>query len=190
MSEQIRFIQGNEVCVEASLYAGLEFYAGYPITPSTEVAELMSSRLPQIGGKFIQMEDEISSICAIIGASLTGRKVMTATSGPGFSLMQEGLGYAIMAEIPCVIVNVMRGGPSTGLPTSPSQGDVYQARWGTHGDHAVIALTASNHQDVFQITVDAFNLAEIYRTPVVLLFDEVIGHMREYPACPGDLCLS
>ncbi|MDY0095118.1 MAG: 2-oxoacid:acceptor oxidoreductase subunit alpha [Candidatus Vecturithrix sp.] len=189
MSEQIRFIQGNEVCVEASLYAGLEFYAGYPITPSTEVAELMSSRLPQIGGKFIQMEDEISSICAIIGASLTGRKVMTATSGPGFSLMQEGLGYAIMAEIPCVIVNVMRGGPSTGLPTSPSQGDVYQARWGTHGDHAVIALTASNHQDVFQITVDAFNLAEIYRTPVVLLFDEVIGHMREkliLPA-PGDL---
>lgn len=189
MSEQIRFIQGNEVCVEASLHAGLEFYAGYPITPSTEVAELMSSRLPQIGGKFIQMEDEISSICAIIGASLTGRKVMTATSGPGFSLMQEGLGYAIMAEIPCVIVNVMRGGPSTGLPTSPSQGDVYQARWGTHGDHAVIALTASNHQDVFQITVDAFNLAEIYRTPVVLLFDEVIGHMREkliLPA-PGDL---
>ena len=189
MSEQIRFIQGNEVCVEASLYAGLEFYAGYPITPSTEVAELMSSRLPQIGGKFIQMEDEISSICAIIGASLTGNKVMTATSGPGFSLMQEGLGYAIMAEIPCVIVNVMRGGPSTGLPTSPSQGDVYQARWGTHGDHAIIALTASNHQDVFQMTVDAFNLAEIYRTPVVLLFDEVIGHMREklvMPA-PGDL---
>lgn len=189
MSEQIQFIQGNEVCVEASLYAGLEFYAGYPITPSTEVAELMSSRLPQIGGKFIQMEDEISSICAIIGASLTGNKVMTATSGPGFSLMQEGLGYAIMAEIPCVIVNVMRGGPSTGLPTSPSQGDVYQARWGTHGDHAIIALTASNHQDVFRMTVDAFNLAETYRTPVVLLFDEVIGHMREklvMPA-PGDL---
>ncbi|GAK59562.1 pyruvate flavodoxin/ferredoxin oxidoreductase domain protein [Candidatus Vecturithrix granuli] len=189
MSEQIQFIQGNEVCVEASLYAGLEFYAGYPITPSTEVAELMSYRLPQIGGKFIQMEDEISSICAIIGASLTGRKVMTATSGPGFSLMQEGLGYAIMAEIPCVIVNVMRGGPSTGLPTSPSQGDVYQARWGTHGDHAIIALTASNHQDVFQMTVDAFNLAETYRTPVVLLFDEVIGHMREklVMPTPGDL---
>jgi 2-oxoglutarate ferredoxin oxidoreductase subunit alpha len=189
MSEQIKFIQGNEVCVEAALYAGLEFYAGYPITPSTEVAELMSYRLPQIGGKFIQMEDEISSICAIIGASLTGHKVMTATSGPGFSLMQEGLGYAIMAEIPCVIVNVMRGGPSTGLPTSPSQGDVYQARWGAHGDHAIIALTASNHQDVFQVTVDAFNLAETYRTPVVLLLDEVIGHMREklvIPA-PGEL---
>lgn len=189
MSEQAKFIQGNEVCVEAALYAGLEFYAGYPITPSTEVAELMSYRLPQIGGKFIQMEDEISSICAIIGASLTGHKVMTATSGPGFSLMQEGLGYAIMAEIPCVIVNVMRGGPSTGLPTSPSQGDVYQARWGAHGDHAIIALTASNHQDVFQITVDAFNLAETYRTPVVLLLDEVIGHMREKLVIPaaGDL---
>jgi len=180
----IKFVQGNEACVEAALYAGLDFFAGYPITPSTEVAEHMSSRLPQIGGKFIQMEDEISSICAIIGASLTGHKVMTATSGPGFSLMQEGLGYAIMAEIPCVIVNVMRGGPSTGLPTCPSQGDVYQARWGAHGDHAIIALTASNHQDAFNITVDAFNMAETYRTPVILLFDEVIGHMRERLTLP------
>ncbi|MGD2038896.1 MAG: 2-oxoacid:acceptor oxidoreductase subunit alpha, partial [Desulfobacterales bacterium] len=131
------------------------------------------------GGKFIQMEDEIASLCAIIGASLTGSKVMTATSGPGFSLMQEALGYAIMAEIPCVIVNVQRGGPSTGLPTHGSQGDVNQARWGAHGDHAIIALTASNHQDVFAITVEAFNLAEIYRTPVILLLDEVIAHMRE-----------
>jgi len=179
MSGELRFVQGNEACVEAALYAGLQFYAGYPITPSTEIAEHLAYRLPQIGGKFIQMEDEIASICAIIGASLTGHKVMTATSGPGFSLMQEGLGYAIMTEIPCVIVDVQRGGPSTGLPTGPSQGDVYQARWGVHGDHAIIALTASNHQDVFEMTVHAFNMAETYRTPVILLFDEVIGHMRE-----------
>ncbi len=179
MSENIKFIQGNEVCVEAALYSGLDFYAGYPITPSTEIAEHMATRLPKIGGKFIQMEDEIASVCALVGASLTGHKVMTATSGPGFSLMQEGLGYAIMAEIPCVIANVMRGGPSTGLPTSPSQGDVCQARWGAHGDHAIIAMTASNHQDLFEITVEAFNMAETYRTPVILLFDEVVGHMRE-----------
>ncbi|MFP4389849.1 MAG: 2-oxoacid:acceptor oxidoreductase subunit alpha [Desulfococcaceae bacterium] len=184
MTETVKFVQGNEACVEGALYAGLDFYAGYPITPSTEVAEHMSVRLPKIGGKFIQMEDEISSICAIVGASLTGHKAMTATSGPGFSLMQEGLGYAIMAEIPCVIVNVMRGGPSTGLPTCPGQGDVLQARWGAHGDHAVIALTASNHQDVFDITVHAFNMAETYRTPVVLLFDEVVGHMRERLVIP------
>ena len=179
MSANIKFIQGNEVCVEAALYAGIDFFAGYPITPSTEIAEHMANRLPATGGKFIQMEDEISSMCAIIGASLTGHKVMTATSGPGFSLMQEALGYAVMTEIPCVIVNIQRGGPSTGLPTGPSQGDVMQARWGTHGDHSIIALTASNHQDMFQMTVDAFNLAETYRTPVVLLFDEVLGHMRE-----------
>ncbi|MCE5283314.1 MAG: 2-oxoacid:acceptor oxidoreductase subunit alpha [Deltaproteobacteria bacterium] len=184
MDGQLQFVQGNEACVEAALYAGLDFFAGYPITPSTEIAELMSARLPQRGGKFIQMEDEIASICAIIGASLTGRKVMTATSGPGFSLMQEGLGYAIMAEIPCVIVDVQRGGPSTGLPTKVSQGDVNQARWGTHGDHAIIALTASNHQDLFSITVDAFNFSETYRTPVILLFDEVVGHMRERLVVP------
>jgi 2-oxoglutarate ferredoxin oxidoreductase subunit alpha len=140
--------------------------------------------MPQVGGRFIQMEDEIASLCACIGASLTGKKVMTATSGPGFSLMQEALGYAVMAEIPCVIVDVQRGGPSTGNPTHVSQGDINQARWGTHGDHAIIALTASNHQDVFAITVDAFNLAETYRTPVILLFDEVIGHMRERLALP------
>jgi len=184
MSGELRFVQGNEVCVEAALYSGLQFYAGYPITPSTEIAEHLAYRLPQLGGKFIQMEDEIASICAIIGASLTGHKVMTATSGPGFSLMQEGLGYAVMTEIPCVIVNVQRGGPSTGLPTGPSQGDVYQARWGIHGDHAIIALTASNHQDVFDMTVHAFNMAETYRTPVILLFDEVIGHMRERLVLP------
>ncbi len=191
MNKTIQFIQGNEVCVEAALYAGLNFFAGYPITPSTEIAELLSLRLPRIGGRFIQMEDEIASVCAIIGASLTGNKVMTATSGPGFSLMQEALGYAVMAEIPSVIVNVQRGGPSTGLPTHVSQGDVNQARWGTHGDHAIITLTASNHQDVFAITVDAFNLAETYRTPVILLFDEVVGHMRERVEIPekGELPL-
>jgi 2-oxoglutarate/2-oxoacid ferredoxin oxidoreductase subunit alpha len=184
MNKQIKFIQGNEACVEGALYAGLEFFAGYPITPSTEIAELLSQRLPQRGGKFIQMEDEIASMCAIIGASLTGHKVMTATSGPGFSLKQEAIGYACMAEIPCVIVNVQRGGPSTGNPTHVSQGDVNQARWGTHGDHSIIALTASNHQDIFAITVDAFNLAETYRTPVILLFDEVVGHMREKLVLP------
>jgi 2-oxoglutarate ferredoxin oxidoreductase subunit alpha len=184
MSENIKFVQGNEACAEAAVYAGLNFYAGYPITPSSEITEFLASRLPQIGAKFMQMEDEISSLCAIIGASLTGCKVMTATSGPGFSLMQEALGYAIMAEIPCVIVNVQRGGPSTGLPTHGSQGDVNQARWGTHGDHAIIALTASNHQDIFALTVEAFNLAEIYRTPVILLLDEVVAHMRERLVVP------
>lgn len=191
MSENIKFVQGNEACVEAALYSGLEFFAGYPITPSTEIAEHLSVKLPKTGGKFIQMEDEISSMCAIIGASLTGRKVMTATSGPGFSLMQEALGYAIMAEIPSVIVNVQRGGPSTGNPTHVSQGDINQARWGTHGDHAIIALTASNLQDVFENTVSAFNLAETYRTPVILLLDEVIAHMREKLIIPekGDMAV-
>ncbi len=180
----IRFVQGNEACVEGALYAGLNFFAGYPITPSTEIMEHLAQRLPQRGGKFIQMEDEIASMGAIIGASLTGSKVMTATSGPGFSLKQEALGYACMAEIPCVIANVQRGGPSTGNPTHVSQGDVNQVRWGTHGDHAIIALTASNHQDVFKITVEAFNLAETYRTPVVILLDEAIGHMREKLVLP------
>jgi 2-oxoglutarate ferredoxin oxidoreductase subunit alpha len=179
MSNSIRFIQGNEACVEGALYAGVEFFAGYPITPSTEIAEHLSRRLPEQGGKFIQMEDEIASMCAIIGASLTGRKAMTATSGPGFSLKQEAIGYACMTEIPCVIANVQRGGPSTGNPTHVSQGDINQARWGTHGDHNIIALTASNHQDIFSITVDAFNLAETYRTPVILLLDEAVGHLRE-----------
>ncbi len=186
MKKNVRFVQGNEACVEGALYAGLDFFAGYPITPSTEIAEHLAYRLPQKGGKFIQMEDEIASMCAIVGASLTGHKVMTATSGPGFSLMQEALGYAVMAEIPCVVVDVQRGGPSTGLPTSVSQGDVNQARWGTHGDHAVIAMTASNHQDVFLMTVEAFNLAETYRTPVILLFDEVVGHMRERLVIPEE----
>jgi len=184
MGEILKFVQGNEACVEGALYAGLDFYAGYPITPSSEIAELLAFRLPVSGGKFIQMEDEIASMCAIVGASLTGRKVMTATSGPGFSLMQEALGYAVMTEIPCVIVNVQRGGPSTGIPTHGSQGDINQARWGTHGDHAIIAMTASNHQDIFAVTVEAFNLAETYRTPVILLFDEVVAHMRERLVIP------
>jgi 2-oxoglutarate ferredoxin oxidoreductase subunit alpha len=185
-TNNIRFIQGNEACVEGALYAGVNFFAGYPITPSTEITELLAERLPARGGKFIQMEDEIASMGVIIGASLTGNKAMTATSGPGFSLKQEAIGYACMAEIPCVIVNVQRGGPSTGNPTHVSQGDINQARWGSHGDHAIIALTASNHQDVFKVTVDAFNLAETYRTPVILLFDEVIGHMRERLTLPEE----
>ncbi len=178
------FVQGNQVVVEAALYAGLEFFAGYPITPSSEIAEALSAKLPRLGGRFIQMEDEIASICAVIGASLTGLKAMTATSGPGFSLMQEGIGYAIMAEIPCVIVEVQRGGPATGLPTSVAQGDLMQVRWGTHGDHSIVALTASNHQDLFALTVEAFNIAETYRTPVVLLLDEVVAHMRERLTVP------
>ncbi len=180
----IRFVQGNEACVEGAIYAGLDFFAGYPITPSTEIAEHLSARLPQKGGKFIQMEDEIASMGAVIGASLTGKKAMTATSGPGFSLKQEALGYACMAEIPCVIANVQRGGPSTGNPTHVSQGDVNQARWGTHGDHSIIVLTASNHQDVFKVTVEAFNMAETYRTPVIVLLDEAVGHMREKLTIP------
>jgi len=179
MKKDIRFVQGNEVVVEAAMYADLDFFAGYPITPSTEIAELLSYRLPIKEGKFIQMEDELSSMCAIIGASLTGKKAMTATSGPGYSLKQEAIGFGVMTETPCVIVNVQRGGPSTGLPTSGSQGDVMQARWGTHGEHAIIALTASNNQDVFAMTVEAFNLSETFRTPVILLLDEVVAHTRE-----------
>ncbi len=184
MQANVRFMQGNEAIVEGALYAGLHFYAGYPITPSTEITEILSERLPRIGGRFIQMEDEIASMCAIIGASLTGFKVMTATSGPGFSLMQEAIGYAVMTEVPSVVVNVQRGGPGTGLPTSVAQGDVLQARWGTHGDHSIIALTASSVQDAFLMTVEAFNLAETFRTPVILLFDELVSHMREKVVIP------
>ncbi len=175
----ILFAQGNEACVRGALYAGLNFFAGYPITPSTEIAELLSTELPRLEGKFIQMEDEIASLCAVCAASIAGNKAMTATSGPGFSLMQEALGYAIMGEIPCVVTSVQRGGPSTGLPTKVAQGDVNQSRWGVHGDHAIIVLTASSVQDVFSVTVEGFNMAETYRTPVILLFDEVVGHMRE-----------
>ncbi len=179
MKSKVRLMQGNEACVEGAIAAGMRFYAGYPITPSTEIAELSAERLPLVGGRFMQMEDEIGGMAAIIGASLTGAKSMTATSGPGFSLKQENIGYASIAEVPCVIVNVQRGGPSTGMPTSPAQGEVMQARWGTHGDHPIIALTPSSVRETFDLTIKAFNFAEKYRTPVILLMDEVIGHMRE-----------
>jgi len=172
-------LQGNEAVAEGALRAGCRFFAGYPITPATEISEVLSVRLPKTDGTFIQMEDEIASLGAVIGASLTGVKSMTATSGPGFSLMQENLGLAIIAEVPCVIVNVMRGGPSTGLPTFPAQGDVMQARWGTHGDHPIIVLSASTVRECYDMTIQAFNLSEKFRTPVVLLIDEVVGHMRE-----------
>ena len=180
-----KLMQGNEACSEGAIAAGCRFFAGYPITPASEIAEQLSVRLPQVDGTFIQMEDEIASMGAIIGASLAGTKSMTATSGPGFSLMQENLGYACLAEVPCVVVNVMRGGPSTGLPTNPSQGDVMQARWGTHGDHPIIVLSASSVLECFTMTVKAFNFAEKYRTPVILLLDEVVAHMREKVILPG-----
>jgi 2-oxoglutarate ferredoxin oxidoreductase subunit alpha len=179
-----RLMQGDEACAEGAIAAGCRFFAGYPITPATEIAETLSRRLPQIGGKFIQMEDEIASIAAVIGASVGGAKAMTATSGPGFSLMQENIGYAAMTEIPCVIVDVQRLGPSTGRPTSPSQGDVMQARWGTHGDHPIIALSPSSVREAFDLTIRAFNFAERYRTPVIMLMDELIGHMRERIVLP------
>ncbi len=182
---RVRFLSGNEACAEGALAAGCRFYAGYPITPSTEIAEILSLRLPQIGGKFIQMEDEIASIAAVIGASIGGLKAMTATSGPGFSLMQENIGFAAMAEIPCVIVNVQRTGPSTGLPTQPAQGDVMQARWGTHGDHPIIALAPSTVRECFDLTVRAFNLSERYRTPVIVLMDADIAHLREKVELPA-----
>ncbi len=172
-------MQGNEAVSMGAIAAGCLFYAGYPITPSTEIAEVLSRELPKIGGKFIQMEDEIASMAAIIGASIGGLKSMTATSGPGFSLMQENLGYAAMTEVPCVVVNVQRLGPSTGQPTAASQGDVMQARWGTHGDHPIIALSPTSVSQAFDLTVTAFNFSEKYRTPVILLLDEIIGHMRE-----------
>ena len=177
--ENVRVTTGNEACAAGALAAGLRFFAGYPITPSSEIAEVLSEELPKVGGKFIQMEDEIGAMGAIIGGSLAGSKSMTATSGPGFSLKQENIGYAAMAEVPCVIVNVMRGGPSTGLPTLPAQADVMQARWGTHGDHPIIALIPNSVREIFDLTVRAFNLAEKYRVPVILLLDEIIAHVNE-----------
>ena len=181
-----RLLQGNEACAEGALIAGLKFFAGYPITPSTEIAEVLAHRLPAFDGSFIQMEDEIASMGAVIGASLAGVKSMTATSGPGFSLMQEHIGYACMAEVPCVLVDVMRVGPSTGIPTAPSQGDVQQARWGTHGDHPIIALSPWSVRECIDLTVRAFNLSEKYRTPVILLTDELVGHMRENVVIPSN----
>jgi 2-oxoglutarate ferredoxin oxidoreductase subunit alpha len=179
-----QLLQGNHASARGALAAGCRFFGGYPITPSSEIAEIMARELPKLGGKFIQMEDEIASIAAIIGASVGGLKAMTATSGPGFSLMQENLGYAVVAEVPCVIVNVMRAGPSTGLPTSPAQGDVMQARWGTHGDHPIIALAPASVREAFDLTATAFNFAEKFRTPVLVLMDEVVGHMRERVELP------
>ena len=175
----VRLMQGNKACAEGAIAAGCRFFAGYPITPATEIAEIMALRLPQEDGKFIQMEDEIASMAAVIGGSVGGVKSMTATSGPGFSLMQENIGYAAMCEIPCVVVNVQRAGPSTGLPTQPSQGDVMQARWGAHGDHPIIVLCPSSVRETYDLTIRAFNLSERYRTPVILLMDAMIGHMRE-----------
>jgi 2-oxoglutarate ferredoxin oxidoreductase subunit alpha len=180
-----RLLQGNEAVVEGAIAAGLRFFAGYPITPSTEIAEQAAAKLPTVGGKFIQMEDEIASMAAVCGASLAGVKSMTATSGPGFSLKQENLGFAVKGEIPCVVVNVQRVGPSTGMPTSPAQGDVMQARWGSHGDHEIVALCPSSVEEAFRLTVEAFNIAEEYRTPVILLMDEVIGHLREKVVLPS-----
>src|SRR5512136_2310575 len=177
-------MQGNDAISWGALAAGCRFFAGYPITPSTEIAELLARELPKVGGRFIQMEDEIASMAAIIGASVGGLKSMTATSGPGFSLMQENIGYAAMTEVPCVIVNVQRLGPSTGQPTSASQGDVMQARWGTHGDHPIIVLSPTSVRQSFDLTVTAFNFSEKYRTPVILLMDEVVGHMRERVELP------
>lgn len=168
---------GNQIVARAALDAGCTFYAGYPISPSSEIAAEMARELPKIGGAFIQMEDEIASMAAIIGASLTGKKSMTATSGPGFSLKQENLGFACMTEVPCVIINVMRSGPSTGMPTFPAQGDLMQARWGTHGDHPIIVLAPAFHREIYDETIRAFNLAEKYRQPVILLSDEVLSQM-------------
>ncbi len=178
------FIQGDEAAVYGALIADCRFFAGYPITPATEVAEGMAKWMPRLGGVYVQMEDEIASIASVIGASCTGVKSMTATSGPGFSLMQECIGYACMAEIPCVIVNVQRGGPSTGQPTEAAQGDVMQAMWGTHGDHQIIALAPKSVQETLDLTLEAFNLSEDYRVPVILLLDAEIGHMREKVILP------
>jgi 2-oxoglutarate ferredoxin oxidoreductase subunit alpha len=178
------FIQGNEACARGAIEAGCRFFAGYPITPSTEIAEDMSLFLPKEGGSFIQMEDEISALGAVIGAVWTGLKAMTATSGPGFSLMQEHIGYAAMTETPLVIVNMQRGSPSTGQPTMASQSDMMQARWGSHGDYEIIALSPSSVQECFDFTVEAFNLAEKYRVPVMVMSDEIVGHMREKITVP------
>src|SRR5208283_3198374 len=170
-------LQGNEAIVEGALAAGCRFFAGYPITPATEISEVMSYRLPAVDGTFIQMEDEIASLGAVIGASLAGAKALTATSGPGFSLMQEHIGFAAMAEVPCVIVDVMRGGPSTGLATKTSQADIFQTKYGSHGDYPSLVLMPNSVLDCFELTVKAFNLAEKFRTPVILLSDEVVAHM-------------
>lgn len=181
------FWQGNTACAEGALAAGCNFFGGYPITPSTEVAEIMAAKMPKKGGVFIQMEDEIAGIASIIGASWTGARSMTATSGPGFSLMMENIGYAAMTETPCVIVNVQRGGPSTGQPTMGAQGDMMQVRFGSQGDYAIIALCPANVQEMYELTAKAFNLADQYRVPVFLMADEIVGHMREKIIIPDSM---
>jgi 2-oxoglutarate ferredoxin oxidoreductase subunit alpha len=184
VGRETHLLQGNQAIAEGALYAGARFFAGYPITPSSEIADACAARLPALGGMYLQMEDEIGSIAAVIGAALAGAKAFTATSGPGFSLMQENLGLAVMGEVPCVIVNVQRAGPSTGLATKPAQSDVMQVRWGRHGDQSVIALCPASVRECFTLTVQAFNFAERFRVPVILMPDEIIGHMRENVALP------
>src|SRR3990172_3599166 len=179
-----RLLSGNHVCGVGGIAAGCRFFAGYPITPSSEIAERLARGLPEVDGVFVQMEDEIASIAAVIGASMGGMRAMTATSGPGFSLMQENLGYAAATEVPCVIVNVQRAGPSTGLSTGPAQGDVMQSRWGTHGDHPIIVLCPSSVEECYELAIRAFNLSEKYRIPVILLLDEIVAHMREKVVLP------
>ena len=182
----IHFMNGDEACAEGALAAGCRFFGGYPITPATEVAERMSRRLPQLGGVYIQMEDEIASMASLLGASWGGQKAMTSTSGPGFSLMMENLGLGIVTETPCVVCNVQRGGPATGLPTLVGQGDMMQARWGSHGHYEIIALSPSSPQEMFDFTIRAFNLSEQFRTPVLIMADEVVGHMNERVVIPHE----
>ncbi len=183
-AKETRLMQGNQAIAEGAIYAGARFYAGYPITPSSEIADECASRMPALGGMYIQMEDEMASIAAVIGASLAGAKAFTATSGPGFSLMQENLGLAVMGEVPCVVVDVQRSGPSTGLATKPAQSDIMQIRWGRHGDQSVIALCPASVSECFTLAVQAFNFAERFRVPVILMPDEIVGHMRENVALP------
>lgn len=184
LGEKRSFLQGDVACAYGALLAGCDFFAGYPITPATETAETLARLMPRLGGAFVQMEDEIASIAAVIGASWAGSRSLTATSGPGFSLMQENIGYACMSETPCVIVNVQRSGPSTGQPTEPAQGDMMQTRWGSHGDYEIIALAPNSVQECLDMTLLAFNLAEEYRNPVVVLTDGEVGHMREKVILP------
>jgi len=181
---RVEFMQGNTACAEGALAAGCRFFGGYPITPSTEIAEHMARALPKRGGVFISMEDELGSIAAVIGAAWTGVRAMTATSGPGFSLMMENIGFAVMTETPCVIVNIQRGGPSTGQPTRAAQGDMLQCRFGSHGDYSTIALSPASVQEMFDLTVKAFNLADRYRVPAFVMADEIVGHMRERVTIP------
>jgi len=177
-------MNGDEACAEGAISAGCRFFAGYPITPATEIAERMSKRLPQVGGVCIQMEDELASLSAVLGASWAGAKAMTATSGPGFSLMMENLGLGVMLETPCILVNIQRAAPSTGLPTMVGQGDMMQARWGSHGSYEIIALAPTSPQDIFDLTITAFNLSEKYRVPVLIMSDEIVGHMSEKVIIP------